>query len=458
MIIVMLLLHYVIGIFYLYLIGFRKKNLELLGLSFPIGIGIGTVTIFIMEMFGIRLTHLSVSLAFVIVALVLLVPVFKYLKTIRLNIQLSSLKNISLPEWIFILVIFLLFFISFWRCYYLPITPYDSIQGIDLLAKYAVEDGHINSRIFSDLKYQMSTQSYYAPFTALSQIIYRFSGHPFGKIWLSFMFLSIILIVYINLRQKIHPILAGFLTILLISVPEMYAYTFLVQTDYSNAIYVSISVLYAYYFIKEKKTSYFWISSLLFGFGVWSRSETIVFSVLMTILIFIFTYTDNSLNSYKYSFIFLGISFFFFAVWNLYYLPIVLDYSPESYFKFGFWDWERLKTLIHGMVNILMITSYWGYIFHFFSFVFIVNLFIFHDKDNIFFVLWISLVFTGFILILYHLQFNIEGNINKTFRRGVFKFIPVIIFYIGTSRFFSKISNLITNFENHYLPGINITK
>ncbi|NIW78736.1 MAG: hypothetical protein GWN16_04415, partial [Calditrichae bacterium] len=332
----------------------------------------------------------------------------------------------------------------------LPVTPYDAIHGIDLVAKYAVQEGHIDSRMFDDLKEHLSTQPYYAPFTALSQMIYRFSGHPFGKLWLSFMFLSLLIIFYVNIRQENHPIIAGLLTVMLIAIPELYAYTFLLQTDFSNAVFVSFSIIYAYHFIHEREMAYFWVSALLFGFGCWSRSETVSFAIIAALMLFLYLYFEESTKKPSpilYPAIFLGISFFFFAIWNLYYLPEVLNYTPESYFKFGFWDAERFATLWNGMMEILTTTVYWGYVFYIFLAVALVNLLFLRDRTNLFILLWIVLLFLGFLILLYHLQLNIKANINYTFRRGSFKLWIMMVYYIGTSALMMRLSSFVKKWE-----------
>gem|GEM_PF-5013512 len=51
-----------------------------------------------------------------------------------------------------------------------------------------------------------------------------------------------------------------------------------------------------------------------------------------------------------------------FGLWNLYYLPVVLDYSPESYFKLGFWDSKRLITLMTGMLGAWLDLNHWSYV------------------------------------------------------------------------------------------------
>ncbi len=441
-----IILHYTIGIGILRRIGFRKSKWEVFGLAFPLGVGSATILVFLLDIAGRSLTFLSLTIVSLVLIAFLFFPEFAKIKEVKkpdVKRFWNRLKQIPLYEIVFLVVIAALFFISAWRCYYFPVKTYDSIVGIDLVAKYAVEEGQIQSRVFSEIKDELSTQPYYAPFAALSQITYMLSGVSNGKIWLSFMFLSLIVIFYGNLRREIHPLLAGLLIVILIAIPEMYPYTYLLQTDFSNAVFVCLSLVYGFYFIQKKEDQYFWVSAILFGFATWTRSETISFAVMTALLIFIFIIRDKTPQSVKYPLIFIAISFLFFALWNLYYLPLKLNYSPESYFRFGFWDFERIKLLGAGMMKVFLSAGLWGYLPYFFFVIAVINLVLFRDFKNIFLLVWIILLFGGFWVLLYHLQLNPNATIAYTFRRGTFKMWPIIIFYIGTSALFDRVSAIL---------------
>jgi hypothetical protein len=443
------LLHYALGVAILRRLGLRSEKWEMFGLAFPLGLGSASLLIFLLDVLGIRLTFFSITLVCLAVFLLLIFPDFANFRKLK-NLQLpkfAAIKRVSPVEWLFLMIIAAFFFISAWRCFYLPVTPYDAIVGIDLLAKYAAEDGRINSRIFHDLQGELSTQPYYAPFAALSQAIYRLAGFAQGQVWLSFMTLSLLVIFYGNLRREIHPLPAGFLTVVLIAVPEMYAYTYLLQTDFSNAVFASLSMICAFRFIQKEDARYFWVSALLFGFAAWTRSETVAFSLPAAGLLFLFLLKKKTPLPFKYPLLFFGVSLFFFAIWNLYYLPVVLDYRPESFFKFGFWDPERLFLTWKGMFAIMKAEVYWGYVPHIFVLAAVINLAIFRDRDNLFILLWIILLYLGFLILLYHLQLSINANINFTFRRGTFKLWPMMVFYIGSSGLVKHFSTWLTNWE-----------
>lgn len=445
-----LLLHYTIGYGILKRLGFGERCWEIIGLAFPLGLGSATLLLFLLEIFSIPLTFASTTLLSSVFLMLLFLPEILRIhqkKTWKIKPPFASMKHISLTEWLMLGIIAALFFISAWRCFYFPVKTYDSIVGIDLVAKYAVEDEQFKSRIFSELGTELSTQPYYAPFAAMSQILYLLPGLRFGKIWLSVMFLSLLIIFYGTLRKDIHPVLAGALTLALISIPEMYAYTYLLQTDFANAVFVCISLIYLYHFIRKGDVKYFWVSALLFGLATWTRSETISFAGLTSLLLLVFLLRQKRARYYLFPIIFFGINFMLFGMWNLYFLPIELGYSPESYFKVGFWDFERLDRLWGGMIEILTSSRHWGYIPYIFLAVCAANLILFRDQNNLFILLWIVFLFLGFVVLLYHLQLHLDANIKFTFRRGTFKLWPMMIFYIGTSELLHRFSNRITEWE-----------
>jgi len=373
------------------------------------------------------------------------------LKNISMEVlfkPLRQFKKLHLAEVLGLLIIIPMVLISLWRAFYMPVTTYDSIHGIDLMAQSAIADGKIDSRMYEDLGDVLSTQPYYAPFTALSQIIYRLAGFPFGKVWISLLFASLLLTFYLNLRRKLHPAIAVFLTSLLIIIPEMFGYTFLLQTDYSNAVFLSLAVIYLARYLDENNDGLFWLSGLFAAFACWTRSETIVF-VVMTLGLFALLKYSGGLRSIAGKLAgYFAMSLIAFGIWNLFYLPFVLDYSPESYFAFGFWDLERLQVLINGMWFVTLDTNRWSYVLLLFLGGAVINLLYFKDKKNVFVLLWVIMFIVTFLVLLYHLQLSLQANINYTYRRGLFKLWPVAVYYLGSSAMLIRLSAQIKKWEN----------
>ncbi|MVM36861.1 hypothetical protein GO730_02870 [Spirosoma sp. HMF3257] len=65
--------------------------------------------------------------------------------------------------------------ISAWKCAWYPNIPFDTIVGPDLVATFAVREQTLISSVFTEHLQTVSVfsnQPFYAPFTALQQIIY----------------------------------------------------------------------------------------------------------------------------------------------------------------------------------------------------------------------------------------------------------------------------------------------
>jgi hypothetical protein len=414
-------------------------------LAYPLGLGAATFIVFLLDIMGVSILW-STTAAIIITTLLWLVPSAN--KVPLLSLRKPTLKNFRIQfADILLLPVAALCFISFWRAYYLPVTPYDAIVGIDLVAKYALMEGKIASSVFRDLAGQMSTQPYYAPFSMLCQFLYRSAGHPFGQVWLGALTISFIGLFYLTFRRILHPVLAGILTFMLIATPEMFAYTFMVQTDFPNAVFVSIGVVYLYRYIKEDNDSCFWLGAWMWGLGCWSRSETIAFAMMTAVLLVAFLKPKLDKQRIAMLMAFVGINVLFFSAWNLYYLPYVLNYQPDSVFKFFFWDTQRIVELVVGMLKVWFSAIYWGYLPHIFLIAIVFDFVRYRSSRNLFLFVWLVAFFAVFLLLLYHLQLNLYANIHYTFRRGLFKFWPVMIYYLATSATLQHLSDKLKKWE-----------
>src|SRR5260221_14117267 len=76
-----------------------------------------------------------------------------------------------------------------------------------------------------------------SPFLISLQIIYKLVGFPFGQVWLSIVFVCFIVFLYHVLKEKLHTLIAGFLLLLFLMTPEMYAYSFMLLYVYSKLVF-----------------------------------------------------------------------------------------------------------------------------------------------------------------------------------------------------------------------------
>ena len=432
-----------------------EPEIQKYSLSLISGMVTSTFAVFILELFKIPITRFS----FILVLLIFVVTLnIRYKDSLRKLKE--SWKNIKWDfkayELIPVLCIAYAMVVSFWRCLYSPITPFDTLTGIDLVAKYAIQETTIASSVFTQHlpeAWQWSNQPYYAPFTMLMQIIYRLTGLAFGKIWLSFLVITFYIYFYSKLKETVHPILAGLMLILFTATPELFAYTFMVQTDYSNMIFFTIGTVFFYkYFLAEKdKWQPLIVSILFFGFACWTRSETFFFLPFGALMIL---YKEFKLKEgkplvyFQWAALFVIVPTLFFILWNNIYVHFYLPISPDNsgMLKFEFQNYISSLFEIAGKMNkqVVFQSSYWSYIVPVFLTYFIANVLIFRNAKGSVYAFWILIIYVVFVLMLKHIA---DVNIAFTFRRGFFKVFPLMLLYMANSTLFIRFSKAINKWE-----------
>jgi hypothetical protein len=359
------------------------------------------------------------------------------LKPRRFTIRLSGLP--------FLLVIALFVALSVWQCIRLPIIPRDAIVGMDLVAKYAVEEGTINSSVFTgeELKGHLSNQPYYAPFTMLMQIVYRLAGVPFGKLWLSVLFLSFVIFLYSRLRENLHPVPAGFLVLAFTIIPNMYSYTYLLLTDYANALFFGLGALFLYDYVGGSGTARLFMSALFMGSACWSRSETILFVVPGAVMLLLLA-RGPWRKKLGHAGLFLLPSTILFLVWHWLYFTFIFESAPSGDALALGAGGQGISATIRGMLRLLGEGSLYGSMFYLFAASLVLNLAVFRDRGGVSLLAWIAILFAGFLLVAHFIP---AASVGHTVKRGYFKLFPIMIFYLGGSRLFHYLSEQLRAWE-----------
>jgi hypothetical protein len=403
-----------------------------IALSVILGFFISTVSIFVLELFHISLTVPGIMMAVGATALGVNFNLPRLFRSLHQLIK-SNQCDVKIYELIFLFGIGYLLFFSVWRTYAIPVTPYDSIVGIDLVAREAVKEGHIVSSIFyrPDFRPFLSTQPYYAPFTMLMQVIYQSAGLPFGQMWLGILTISFFVFAYNKLCERMHPVLAGFFVMLLITSPELYAYTFLLQTDFSNAVFFAIAIIFTIDFLESKRMQHLYLGALFMAAACWSRTETIILVLPVGAIIGM---RSNTGFSWKYLLHGLGyISFcgFFTALWNViffkFYFPVVPKMAEQINWK-GLYSATKSSEILNGMNACFFSTEYWGYFIYIFLAVWLANLLLARNMRAMMPLAWIVIFYFCFFIMLHHFTLM---NIEYTFRRAIMKFLLLMCLMIG---------------------------
>ncbi|MEO6281750.1 MAG: hypothetical protein ABIN80_19175 [Dyadobacter sp.] len=418
------LLQFLIGFGLVDRFGVINKLGQKISLSILLGFFVSSVAVFALELLHIKLTTFSILSVLALAALIINFNLPHLLNRL-LGAFTENRDTVQVYELVFFLAAGYLLFYSVWRSYSIPVTPYDSIVGIDLVAKQAIKEGHIVSSIFyrPEFRPYLSTQPYYAPFTMLMQVIYRFAGLPFGQLWLGILTVSFFVFAYSKLCEKIHPVIAGFFVLLFITVPEMYAYTFLLQTDFSNAVFFSVGMIFTIEFLESKNIRYLFPAAVFMAAACWSRTETIILVIPVASIILVRLSSGRSFKLILPAFFYFGFCALFNVLWNVIffklYFPVVPEVKDQINWK-GVYSWEKSSEILNGMNAFFFNANYWGYSIHIFLTLWLINMIFSRSKKVMSNLAWIALFYLCFFVMLHHFTLM---NIEYTFRRAVMKFL-----------------------------------
>jgi len=461
----MLLISYLLLLLYYLVAGYgvvtlfrlRLKPAYMITLSVLLGVAVASVVPFLMQLLFIPHTPATVFGLLILTALALNIPSLLRIRRESFTAFRQSLKPPPfriLPYEIPFMAIFAFFaIVSIWRCYYLPPISRDALSGPEAIAEFAVrEHSMINS--FFDIDLSTTNNQFKSPYLISLQVICKMAGFPFGQIWLSAVFVSFTVFLYHALKEKLHPILAGLLLLLLMMTPEMYAYTFMILYDYSNMVFFFLSLWFLFGYFQNKMVSWFYFSGLLMGIATYIRSETLVLALLFLPPILLALYRDHKPIGK------MGVACLFFLLPSLlgYYLPGPLyigHYLPAHYDVGGLVntnlsDWSPLFQRYSDIVTRLIASTFgvhlWGYIFFVATGLFIVEFFVpgryNRDARNWLYailVLYVGLGALGFVLPLI--------NLNETTKRAMFKMLPLLTLYLANNAALLRLSQRISRWE-----------
>lgn len=434
----------------LHLFRIKEKAIVLFAISSIVGIGVFSLLPMLLELFKLPITKANVLAS--IVAATLLPNIFVIRRYKISSLKPEGFKMPALYEMLFIVVYAALLVPSVWRCYYYPPYARDVLSGPEALAHFALIEHKISNSVFSVNLLDSTPNLLKPPYITDLQIIYKMFVHPFGQLWLSILTIVFLIWVYNLVRDRLHPVLAGMVTLLFLTIPEVYGYTYVLLWDYSNMVFFFAGYYYLFQYTRTKEYNLFLFGVLLLGFATFVRLDTLIFIGLTTPLLFVYLYRDKvALSSIVYSIgIMLAVPLVFYFVWvNIfvkYYLPIgtnlgsELNPGPVSMY----FDWmARINNeLIFGGDNLQL----YSYIIYIFILVFLADLIVYRkkiSKEAVFMLVGIAIIYFGMPLMGYFTKwFNIT-----TAKRGIFKMFPLIILYMCNSPLLLKLSEAIKAFE-----------
>lgn len=483
----------------IFLLGFSLLNLsrdfkvtEKLALAMPIGFGLTSFIMFFLDrtVHSITATGIEVSVS---LSLIAFVSIRLYLdrkandlpwRRPRPKIDLSWLTLV----WVVFagMIAYLVYGISVKGLYW-PTHDFDAILGYDLLSKaIAHEHTLVNSVLTSpEIVNSCGPRLLYPPLFALSNSLCYFAGMETPGLVTTLFFISWAFISYILLRRFVSSSGAIIFTFLTIIIPEMFYRASVCGTNLPCAIYTSIAVMSFLVWYEQKKEGFFYLSLLAVIFGIWTRSESILFAGgIMVILLYVAVREKR----YKYLLIYFA-CLAPLILWNLFLKAYVPRDQTGIFILKPFYDPSKLKQVLTAAWDIMSTKNYYGITFYIaiagFFLILIANIATgFGKKENKILagglVLWLIIYFAvgvnlfslvlfailviaaayvngdkwefmlifffalgAYTLTLYQMKnddgtlFNPGGWIQSGYKRGLFNYAPLGLFILVTSRWAS---------------------
>jgi hypothetical protein len=423
-----------------------------LSISILLGVAVFSVMPFLLQLAYIPLTSTNVFVS-LIAAFVLLNIKFKQ-GINRLKELLAGTKfKIKVYEIPFIALLVFIVFVSAWRCFYFPPTPRDLTSGAEVIAEYAIREKTMINSVFG-VNLESTNNIFKPPFITCLQIIYKYAGFVFGQVWLSTIVACFIIFLYHALTMYIHRIFAGLLLLAFVAIPEMYAYTFMVLFDYSNAVYFCLAVCFLYWSFENTQRNYAAFAGLLMGIATYIRSETLILACLMAPGI-VWYYWKKQMGVVKglitsAYFILPSVLAYIVSV-SIYinrYLPV--KYNIQGQINKNLGDLSPFFNRFSDMNSELIFSEhglgYYGYFIYFFLILLALEIVI-KRKLNSTARNWlyaVMVIYLGFPLMGYLLPLL---DLNNSTKRGLFKIFPLMLMYMASNSLLMSWSEKIRKWE-----------
>jgi 4-amino-4-deoxy-L-arabinose transferase-like glycosyltransferase len=461
--------HYILGWGILKAIGFKNvtTSLQYTLVAFMLGEGFSSLIPVLLEMIAVSINKSTLTITIILIDIL---PFIFWVKSIlKIPVVLTGknyFRKIRLYDVAFLFVLFFMLYVSIFKCAYYPPVPRDMISGPEAIAEYTVKEGHIINSYFSvDLT---STNNHQKPPYLLGlQILYKIFVQPFGQVWLIPLYTSFFLLFYSLARKTIHPILAGIATLLVLANPEFFGYTIMVLFDLPNALYVFIGFYYLYAYLKSEDKKELILGAIGFALATLVRAETIILVVFISGIYCIYQAIKSKKQFIKPALLFCFILLLPSLLIDIFSMEVFVKRVIPSGSNISGTLNDNLSNLsplfqrLTDMIELLMFTDktnpkvtylssqLYTETFDIMLFFIVLELgFVFFKRKlnfpatTWFFFMFLVFFFLGFIGYLIPL-----ADLSNTSKRGLFKMIPLVFFFVIQTRAAQFISNAIIKWE-----------
>ncbi len=447
----------ILGLLIISFLGYQVINtfddslfpLERLSLSFLLGLGLFTNIIFLFSLVGMQINlHNTIV---ILLLLIFLLSIFNWRKRkffIKGKLSFLPLK-ISKLEKMFIGAILLFLILSLVISIYWPISIWDALALYDFRAKIIFETGYFH-KIASNFEYF----SHYPLFTSLSHVIVYLLGGTNPQFIYSLMFGAYAAVFYSALKRfSSSRVKSLLLTLLVVTWPSLFNHSTFAYTNLPYTIYLTSAFFYLYTYIRKKNIGYLILSAIMLGLSTWTRDAEPFWMVAFMLL------AGHQLLIRRVKPIFYyAISFF----------AIQIPWRQYQAHTFG--PARSTQNQIISSANVLVsnlnidrirlvsayiygnIVEYWGFaLIGLVVFIFIFeNIRSIRNRTNLFFlIIFLSMILMMVSIYIFSIIYPGWAEIPGSARRMSMFFVPLFIFYIGTTGVFNHVFELISFNKKH---------
>lgn len=452
-----------IGFVIAFLLGYSILNListdfnivEKLGFSFNIGVGFITFQMFLLNVVGIKIT-LAAVLIFSLVTIAGCLA-FNYKKIKQILNPVIVWPKAGQINFAWMLLFGLMIYVA-WAMYqkaiYWPVVEYDSVTGYDYMGKAIAHEGTFNNSLNIGIGYGENARFLYPPISSGSFAFVYLLGYGNSHIIMVVQFIFFLISIYALLLRFTNTFAAILITFFISITPEMLSHSALSLTNLENTIFVSIGIISLFVYFQSNEWKFLLLGSLFMGFNMWSRTDGIGFVGALGIILLYHAYINKKWNSV--------------IVYGL--LTIIPTFSWSLFIRFAVnakmeallilkphWDSEKFFGIISYFDEYFWISDLYGPTFMFFILCICINLLINLYKKNIdikkiYFLPIVLLSLLFYILIYYQIDYKannltVASLMTASFKRGLFAFVVLAWFYIGTNSlvlsFFKKLAKVL---------------
>jgi cbb3-type cytochrome oxidase subunit 3 len=445
----LLIAHYITGKGVLKLFKIETGQTEQFCLALITGIPLVSFGPCVLQILKIPITGTSAATITAIIGAICSIPLFiNFKKPVLPKLKLPKLYELPALSVCILLILF-----SIWRCFYFPPYSRDVLSGPELIAEYTVSEHTMINSVFN-VDLSTSNNYYKSPYITCLQIIYKLLVTPFGQTWLSILFVAFIIWLYGILKSRIHPILAGVILLLFLCIQEMFAYSFLILYDYSNAVFFFAGFYFLSKFMKSGRENEFIFSAFMFGLATYIRTETLVLIAFILPMLFVhfFRKKESITNNLKQLGVFFVLPFaFYFICMHIFvalFVPIPFNFHEQINPDLGNIGLltERISGITGGLVFSDISVGLWGYFIYIFLGIFAIDL-VWKRKFN----LEARLALFGIVLVYFGIAFLgyliPHVDLYNTSKRSMFKLFPLMLLYLANSDLLLTISGFLNRLE-----------